>query len=262
MISTISRSRRVSWGLLAAAALLLASPAATWAQRAQPQGAPRSEAPAAPAAPAVVGGEPAVVNLAVPSVIGADYKIASNDLLDIEVFGVKELNRTVRVNASGAIALPLIGQLQVAGMSPSDAEALIAVKYASKYLQDPQISIFIKEFTTQRITVDGAVQKPGIFPLTGQITLLRALALAGGAAQLADMEQIMLFRVSQNGESKVEKYDAMKIRRGESPDPVLQGEDVIVVNRDTRRTALRDSLFRDIIDTLNPFATSYGSLRP
>lgn len=225
-----------------------------WAQRAGDRAPQASTAKPEAVAPTTVGGEPAVVNLAMPAAIGLDYRIAPNDLLEMEVFGVSELKRTIRVNAVGVISLPLIGALQVGGLTPADAEALIAIKYGEKYLRDPQVSLFIKEFTTQRITVDGAVVKPGIFPLTGQITLLRALALAGGGGPMADMEQVMLFRMGPDGQNKPEKYDAMKIRRGESPDPPLQGDDVIVVNRDSKRTALRDSLFRDIIDTLNPFA--------
>lgn len=191
---------------------------------------------------------------------GADYKIAPNDLLDIEVFGVQELKRTVRVSSTGHVSLPLIGVVQVAGLGPSDAEALIATQYGSRYLQDPQVSVFIREFTTQRITLDGAVAKPGIYPLTGQITLLRALAMAGGGAPLADLENVMLFRLTPDGKTQQERYNVMKIRAGEQPDPMLQGDDLVVVNRDPRRTALRDSLFRDVIDTLNPFSGTVRNL--
>lgn len=197
---------------------------------------------------------------ATPTTITPDYKIAPNDLLDVDVFGVSELKRTVRVNSTGHISMPLIGMVPVAGLTPSDAEALIALQYGSKYLQDPQVSIFIKEFTTQRITLDGALQKPGIYPLTGQITLLRALAMAGGGASLSDLEQVMLFRITPEGQTLVEKHDVLKIRRGEAPDPMLQADDVVVVNRDTKRTALRDSLFRDVLDTLNPFSSSVNNM--
>ena len=259
---------RVAYG-----AVLLVACTYVWAAAperlvAQAQASARGAGPSATpgvnpsATPSVVGGEPTVVNMALPSTIGADYKIAPNDLLEVEIFGVSELKRTVRVNATGQIALPLIGQLQVAGLTPSDAEALIAIKYGGKYLHDPQVSIFIKEFTTLRITVDGAVAKPGIFPLTGQITLLRALALAGGGAPMADLESVMLFRIGSDGQPKAEKYDAMKIRKGEDKDPLLQGDDVIVVNRDSKRTALRDSFFRDLLDTINPFASTYKGFAP
>ena len=173
---------------------------------------------------------------------------------------MQELKRTVRVSSTGHVSLPLIGVVQVAGLGPSDAEALIATQYGSRYLQDPQVSVFIREFTTQRITLDGAVAKPGIYPLTGQITLLRALAMAGGGAPLADLENVMLFRLTPDGKTQQERYNVMKIRAGEQPDPMLQGDDLVVVNRDPRRTALRDSLFRDVIDTLNPFSGTVRNL--
>ena len=189
--------------------------------------------------------------------LAEEYKITVNDLLEIEVFGVTELKRTVRVNTSGQVAMPLIGTLSVAGLTPADAEALIAVQYARDYLQDPQVSIFVKEFTTQRITLDGALVKPGMYPLSGQITLLRALALAGGGSQLADLEQVMLFRLTPEGQSLVEKHDVLKIRKGEARDPMLQSDDVVVVNRNSKRAVLRDALFRDVIDTLNPFSSAY-----
>ena len=196
----------------------------------------------------------------VPATIEADYKIGPNDLLEVEVFGVSELKRTVRVNSTGQISMPLIGMLQVAGLTPADAEALVAIQYSKNYLQDPQVSIFIKEFTSQRITVDGAVTKPGIYPLTGQITLLRAVAMAGGGGQLADLENVMLFRMLPDGKTLSEKHDVQKIREGQAADPLLQGDDIVVVNRNSTRVTLRDSLFRDILDTINPFSASYRNV--
>jgi polysaccharide export outer membrane protein len=156
--------------------------------------------------------------------------------------------------------MPLIGLVPLAGLSPADAEAMLAVAYGAKYLQDPQVSIFVREFTSQRITLDGALVKPGIYPLVGQITLLRALALAGGGSQMANLEQVMLFRITPEGQRLTETFNVMKIRKGEAPDPVLMSEDLVVVNRDGRRTALRDSLFRDVLDTLNPFSSSYRNV--
>lgn len=214
-----------------------------------------------PSAPARVAADvPASPDVPVPGSVPVDYKIGPNDLLDIEVFGVSELKRQVRVNTTGHVSMPLIGLVPLAGLSPADAEAMLAVAYGDKYLQDPQVSIFVREFTTQRITLDGALVKPGIYPLVGQITLLRALAMAGGGAQMADMEKVMLFRVTPEGQRLTETHDVMKIRTGEAPDPMLQSEDMVVVNRDSRRTALRDSLFRDILDTINPFSSSYRNV--
>ena len=93
--------------------------------------------------------------------------------------------------------------------------------------------------------------------LAGYVPLLRALAMAGGGSQLADLEEVMLFRLTPDGQSLVEKHDVLKIRVGEAPDPALRGDDVVVVNRNTARATLRDSLFRDILDTINPFSATY-----
>lgn len=203
-------------------------------------------APAAATAP----GEP---RAAVARSIAKDYRIGEDDLLEVQVFGVEQLSRTVRVNARGLVSLPLIGQLQVAGLTAQEAEAAITRKLGEKYLQNPQVSLFIKEFTTQRVTIEGAVNRPGIYPLRGQTTLLTSLALAGGQAALSDMSEVMLFRADANGKRVGIQYDVEKIRRGELDDPTVVNDDLIVVNRSKSRTVLRDSIFRDVIDTVNPF---------
>ncbi|HYC36828.1 MAG TPA: polysaccharide biosynthesis/export family protein [Usitatibacter sp.] len=181
-----------------------------------------------------------------------DYRIGSEDLLEIQVFGVDQLSRTVRVNSRGQVSLPLIGVVDVAGLTAQEAEASISRKLAESYLQNPQVSLFIKEFTTQRVTIEGAVNRPGIYPLRGQTTLLTSLALAGGQAALSDMSEVMLFRADASGKRVSSTFDVEKIRRGELEDPVVVNDDLIVVNRSKSRTALRDSLFRDVIDTVNP----------
>ncbi|MDP2326438.1 MAG: polysaccharide biosynthesis/export family protein [Gammaproteobacteria bacterium] len=177
-----------------------------------------------------------------------------NDLIDIEILDLDNFKRTVRVNAAGAVTLPLIGAANVAGLTAQQIEAHLAAKYSEKYLQNPQVSVFIKEFTTERISIDGAVAKPGIYPLVGQITLLRALALAGGFGPIADSSEVMLFRVDEKGQRQVAVFDVDKIRSGKSDDPPIRGDDLIVVQRDPNRRLLKDSLFRDIIDSINPFS--------
>lgn len=185
--------------------------------------------------------------------VGNDYRIGANDLVEFDVFGVPDMKREVRVNASGMLSLPLIGAVTLAGLTAAEAERLIAAKYAENYLQNPQVSLFIKEFTTQRITIEGAVAKPGIYPVTGQLTLLRALALAGGGAQFSLLSEVMLFRGGSAQEANTQMFDLERIRSGEIPDPIINSDDVIVVKRDPKRTALRDSLFGDVLNTLNPF---------
>ena len=211
-----------------------------------------------PAAPYVAGSEVDSMtqsSLQTPQIsLGKDYRVGANDLIDIEILDLNNFKRTVRVNAAGAITLPLIGAASVAGMTAQQIEIHLAGKYREKYLQDPQVSVFIKEFTTERISIDGAVSKPGIYPLTGQITLLRALALAGGFGPIANSSEVMLFRVNEKGQREVAVFDVDKIRSGKSDDPQIKGDDLIVVQRDANRRLLKDSLFRDILDSVNPFS--------
>lgn len=189
--------------------------------------------------------------------MNADYQIGPNDLIDVDVYGVPELKRTVRVNSSGAVSLPLVDRVSLLGLTGQQAEERIAAAYSEKYLQNPQVSVFIKEFTTRRVTIEGAVEKPGIYPVTGQLTLLRALALAGGGAKYADLSEINVFRMGPNGQPvPLQTFDLDAIREGKEPDPSVLPDDVIVVKRSAARTALRDSLFRDILDSINPFSSA------
>ena len=109
-----------------------------------------------------------------------DYKIGPEDLLEISVFEVEKLNKTVRVSSQGNISLPLLGVLRVKGFTANQLEKELRELLAEKYLRDPQVSVFIKEYRSQRISVMGAVEEPKVFEVTGQKTVLDMLAMAGG----------------------------------------------------------------------------------
>jgi polysaccharide biosynthesis/export protein len=203
--------------------------------------------PAAPANGAVSGAAAQLV-----AQIEGDYRIGSQDLIEVLVLGQPELTRTLRVNARGMISMPLVGQLDVVGKTAQQLEGLIADRLRQDYLQNPQVSVFIKEFTSLRFTVEGAVNKPGVYPIVGPMTLLRALAVAGGQGQLSEMSEIMLFRIKPDASRVTLVFDAEKIRSGDQPDPQILNDDLIVVKRNKARTAVKDSLFRDILDFINP----------
>jgi polysaccharide export outer membrane protein len=238
-----------------AAALLLSTVAL--AQNAAPNNAPGEGGVFRPAAPVA---DPQGKRGQAPQQpdpvysIGKEYRVGPNDLLDIEVLNLENAKRTVRVNAAGSITMPLIGSVNVAGLTQQQVETRIAELYGEKYLQNPQVAVFIKEFTTERITVDGAVVKPGIYPLVGQMTLLRVIALAGGFGQIANSSRVMLFRQGENGQRQVATFDVDRIRSGTDTDPLVRGDDLIVVQRDSARALLKDSIFRDVIDSVNPFS--------
>ena len=109
-----------------------------------------------------------------------DYKIGPEDLLEISVFEEEKLNKTVRVSSQGNISLPLLGILRVKDLTANELEKEIRDLLAEKYFQDPHVSVFIKEYRNQRISVMGAVEKPGVYDVTGQKTVLDMLAMAGG----------------------------------------------------------------------------------
>jgi polysaccharide export outer membrane protein len=110
----------------------------------------------------------------------SDYKIGPEDLLEISVFEVETLNKTVRVSSQGNISFPLLGVVRVKGLTANQLERELRDLLAEKYLQDPQVSVFIKEYRSQRISVMGAVEKPGVFEVTGQRTIVDMLAMGGG----------------------------------------------------------------------------------
>lgn len=177
-----------------------------------------------------------------------DYRIGPSDLIDISVFQVPELSKTVRVGANGALTLPLVGAIQAGGLTAQQLEVLIAKKLQQSYLQDPQVSVFIKEYVSQRVTVEGAVNRPGVFPISGKTTLLQAIAMAGGLDRLADENDIKLFRDRKDGTRETIPFDLEPIRKGEAPDPVLATSDVVVVAKSGSRSAIKDvtETLRDI----------------
>ncbi len=158
-----------------------------------------------------------------------EYRIGPSDLLTVTVFQVADLNRDVRVNNAGQISLPLIGALDAAGHTVSELETMIASHYAARYLQNPQVSVFVKEFSSQRVTVGGAVKKPGIFPLTTRLTLLQAVALSEGLSDTASEHNVVVFR-TVNGKRQFARFDLGTIAAGSSPDPEIMGEDVVMVD--------------------------------
>lgn len=169
----------------------------------------------------------------------AEYRIGAQDLLQITVLGVTDLDREVRVNTNGQISLPLIGGVIAGGKTIPELESEIAGKYSATYLQNPQISVFVKEFTSQRLTLDGALNKPGIYSLQGTTTLMQAIALAGGMDPLAQRDGVVIFR-QVDGKKMAAVFDIDRIASGTVEDPQVYGDDIIMVNRSGSRSSLQE----------------------
>ena len=119
------------------------------------------------------------------SSISSVYNLGVGDLLELSVFQVESLNKTFRVNGRGEVMLPLLGVIDLGGKSVEEAEQIIRDRLSEEYLQSPQVSLFVKEYRSQQITVMGAVTRPDIYNVTRSRSIVEMLSMAGGIAKNA-----------------------------------------------------------------------------
>lgn len=158
-----------------------------------------------------------------------DYRIGLLDLLEIKVLYADDIGRIVRVDSQGNISLPLIGLVRAAGLSTNQLEQSIAEKLAVDLVQNPQVTVFIKEFTSQRMTVQGVVNRAGVYEFQGQATLLQAISMAGGLMDKADESAIKIIRKPVNGQEQTLTFDLSDIRSNKAKDPNLENGDIVMV---------------------------------
>lgn len=170
---------------------------------------------------------------------GSEQPLSANDVLEVSVFQVDNLNRTVQIDASGQISLPLIGAMTAAGKTVRQLKEEIETAYGEKYLQSPDVTIFVKESAGQRITVDGEVNRAGIYPVSSSASLLDAVALAGGFNAVGDTGKVFVYR--NVGQSElVANYNVEEIRAGRNRNPRIYGGDVIVVFASKSKIAMNN----------------------
>jgi polysaccharide export outer membrane protein len=128
------------------------------------------------------------------------YAIGEQDLLEISVFEVDQLSRTVRVDEDGTINLPLLGRVPVSGLTRSELEQEIARRLEDGFVRDPQVTVFIREFHSRRVTVTGAVKNPGSYEMLGPRTLVEMIAEAGGLTDKGAEELHVIRRDPETGE--------------------------------------------------------------
>ena len=177
---------------------------------------------AAPAVPAAQENEPR-----------ADYAIGPEDVLDIAVWNNTDISRTVPVRPDGKISLPLLNDVQAAGLSPAQLRDVLA-KQLADYISSPIVSVIVREIHSVKVTVIGEVKTPGRYELRSRTTVLDVLAMAGGLSQYASRARITVLR--REGDKVRElPYDFEKImaRAGPRNAPqenfCVQAGDIIVV---------------------------------
>lgn len=130
-----------------------------------------------------------------------EYRIGPKDLLEISVFGLEELNKSVRVSEDGKISLPLLGEVSVDGLTITQVEQKLSGLLEQKYLHNPQVTVFIREYQSKRVSILGAIKSPGTYQLLGRQTLLQLISHAGGMTG-EEGQEIIIIRQLQDGESQ------------------------------------------------------------
>jgi polysaccharide export outer membrane protein len=165
----------------------------------------------------------------------ADYHIGPLDTLDVTVFQEPDLSaKALQVDASGQIALPLVGSVQARGKTASELSTDIEKLFGEKYLKDPQVTVTVATSVSQRVSIQGEVTEPGVYQVSGPTTLLEVLSMAKGETDVAKLNEVVIFR-NINGQRMGAVFDVASIRRGQADDPPVQGNDMVVVGYSAAR---------------------------
>jgi len=161
--------------------------------------------------------------------LGAGYRIAPMDTVSVKVFKMPDLSGDYEVDLTGQVSLPLIGNVMAADLTTAQLDESLTHKLGEKYLENPDVSVGIKSSSRRSVTVDGAVNKAGAFPVFGPTTLMQAVAQAGGTSPDANARRVAIFRTI-GGKRQAAAFDLTSIRRGENPDPEVYAGDIIVID--------------------------------
>jgi polysaccharide export outer membrane protein len=184
-----------------------------------------AQGPVPPQSPQPAAGAPATVSVALPT----GYVIGADDVLSIVFWGDKGMSADVVVRPDGMISLPLLNDLRAAGLTPDQLRAVLD-KAAAKYSKEPNAAVLVKTINSRKVHVLGNVAKPGTYPLTGDMTVLQLIALAGGLQEYADAKHIVIMR--KEGETdRTLKFNYKDVIRQKnlSQNVTLKPGDTIVV---------------------------------
>ena len=169
------------------------------------------------------------------------YRIAPLDTISVRVFKMPDLSGDYEVDLTGQISLPLIGEVSAAESTTAELDQRLTEALGQKYLENPDVSVGVKSSTRRSVTIDGSVNKAGSFPVTGPLTLMQAVALAGGAAPEANPRRVAVFR-QIGGKRQVAAFDLTSIRRGEATDPEIYAGDIVIIDGSSMKAAQRQIL--------------------
>ena len=181
------------------------------------------------------------------------YRIAPLDTLSVKIFKMPDLSGDYEVDLTGQIALPLIGSVRAVDLTTVELDERLTAKLGEKYLQNPDVSVGVKSSTRRNVTVDGAVSKVGTFSVNGPMTLIQAVAQAGGPTADANPRRVAIFR-QINGQRQAAAFDLTAIRRGEATDPAVFPGDIVIVDGSSIKALQRRFLdTMSILQVFRPF---------
>lgn len=166
-----------------------------------------------------------------PRVIGPQEEI------QVTVLGSELLSGTFLTDAKGYISYPLIGDLFVSGKSSGQAAQMIADRLRGEYVIDPQVNVRPTQFQSLSISMGGQVERPGTYPAATSTTLLRAINNAGGLADYAKSDDVLIMRIV-GGQRYIGVYNIQGIQRGNYPDPAIYPDDIVTVGESASRRRL------------------------
>ncbi|MCA1199546.1 polysaccharide export protein [Sphingomonas sp. R647] len=167
-------------------------------------------------------------------------RIGAFDKLTVTVFGVPELTTSGSVDASGTFNLPLVGAVPAEGLTSGELASELRQRFA-RYVRDPQVNVVIDQAVSQQVTIDGSVARPGVYQVSGDTTLLRAIAISGGLSEDALKREVLIFRTVE-GKRMIARFDMNEIRGARAEDPAVFGNDVIVVGSNSNRSLFKDAI--------------------
>jgi polysaccharide biosynthesis/export protein len=156
-----------------------------------------------------------------------DYRIGVEDLLEIAVWKEPQLSTTAPVRPDGKITVPLAGEIQAAGMTAKQLEGVLAARYAER-IATPTVTVTVKELNAARVFVLGEVAKPGAYPMRGALTVVQALALAGGLTEFADKGGIVILRKADTGKQQRLHLNLDDAVASGGPIELVPGDTVVV----------------------------------
>ena len=184
----------------------------------------------------------------------ANYRIAPLDTVRVNVFQVEALTGDYQVDLTGNIAMPLVGAVPAVGLTTAELQQRLTQRLGERYLNRPDVTVGIAASTQRVLTVDGSVRQPGAIPVPGPLTLMQAIAMAGGTDENANLRRVAIFR-QVGGQRMAAAFDLTSIRRGAEPDPAVFRGDIIIVDGSRVR-----QMQREILQTI-PILSIFSPIR-